>query len=78
MVQLSALPGFMDLPEPWLCIHRDQAGCSPLAKESSQLQLGRSERLLGDRGGSTSVRALSLQTSFQGSTGIRISKLLHC
>lgn len=38
---------------------------SPLAKETSQLQLGRSETLLGGRGG-TSVWAVSLQTSFSG------------
>lgn len=71
LVQMSALPGLVDLLEPWLFTHRDEAGLgrywSPLDKETSQcLQLGRGgrERPSGEEGGDTHFWALSLQTSF--------------
>lgn len=53
---------------------------SPLARESSQLQLGRAgrERLLGEEEVAPELFGLSpSKPASQGSTGIRISKLLH-
>jgi len=78
---MSALAGLVDLLEPWLCAHRDEAGLgrywSPLAKETGQcLQLGKGgrERPSWGEGGDTSLVSLPSNQLPKGAAGSQISK----
>lgn len=77
-VQLSTLPGFMDLPELWLCLHCDQAGLVPTGQGDQPATAGRKWNTAGGKRWHQKCLSSLSKPASQGSTGIRISMLFHC